>query len=76
MYITFFLWKLASPGKVLKEVLRLCTREFETKMEMSIYKQVKLYLLAYVPIIFKKLDSNKMMKDLNRWDSRQTNDLK
>lgn len=76
MYITFFLWKLASPGKVLKEVLRLCTREFETKMEMSIYKQVKLYLLAYVPIIFKKLDSNKIMKDLNRWDSRQTNDLK
>jgi radical SAM superfamily enzyme YgiQ (UPF0313 family) len=59
VYGTFFLYKLAKPKKVLRELWGGLTRNFETKMEMSIYKIVKLYLLRYVPWIYKTTDVNR-----------------
>lgn len=57
MYLNFFRAKLRyHPGKVFREVVRLLTARFETKMEMSLFKQVKLYGLRYCPFLFSLLD--------------------
>lgn len=64
MYLTFFLRKLTQPRKVLREIRSFIRGEFETKMEMSIYKQMKLYLLAYCPFLFRRLDADKKIKSL------------
>ena len=57
MYINFFRSKLRfQPRKVLREVGGLLTSRFETKMEMSLFKQVKLYGLRYCPALFPSLD--------------------
>jgi anaerobic magnesium-protoporphyrin IX monomethyl ester cyclase len=56
MYLNFFLYKLRYPRKVLREIRGLLTARFETKMEMSLFKQVKLYGLRYFPRVFPLLD--------------------
>ncbi|MGE3274345.1 MAG: radical SAM protein [Vicinamibacterales bacterium] len=56
MYVNFFLSKLRwQPRKVLREAVGLVTTRFETKMEMSLFKQVKLYGLRYFPALFPSL---------------------
>ncbi|EGY25790.1 radical SAM superfamily protein [Desulfovibrio sp. A2] len=53
MYLNLFLQKfLAYPERFFQEIFRTMTRNFETKMEMSLYKQVKLVLLRYLPVLF------------------------
>ena len=64
MYLAFFLRKLTWPKKVLREIRSFIKGEFETKMEMSIYKQIKLYLLAYCPFLFRRLDADQKIKSL------------
>jgi anaerobic magnesium-protoporphyrin IX monomethyl ester cyclase len=60
MYLNFFLCKLRwHPRKVLREILGLLTARFETKMEMSLFKQVKLYGLRYCPFLFPALDETR-----------------
>ena len=54
MYLTFFLFKALFSGKILREVLGLLTRRFQTKMEMALFKQAKLYLLYFFPFAFSK----------------------
>ncbi len=54
LYLTFFLHKLKHPRKVLREVRGFLNRRFETKMEMSIYKLLKLYILRFCPWILPK----------------------
>jgi anaerobic magnesium-protoporphyrin IX monomethyl ester cyclase len=54
MYLTFFAYKLLFPLKIVREVLAVFTRKFETKMEMSLFKQAKLYLLYFLPELFSK----------------------
>ena len=57
MYLNFFLSKMRwHPRKVLREIVGLLTARFETKMEMSLFKQVKLYGLRYCPFLFPVLD--------------------
>jgi radical SAM superfamily enzyme YgiQ (UPF0313 family) len=57
MYLNFFKAKLRwQPRKVLRELWGLATARFETKMEMSLFKQVKLYGLRYCPFLFPILD--------------------
>jgi radical SAM superfamily enzyme YgiQ (UPF0313 family) len=56
MYLAFFWTKLRYPVKVLRELRGLVTRRFETKMEMSLYKQIKLYGLRYFPFLFPRLN--------------------
>jgi anaerobic magnesium-protoporphyrin IX monomethyl ester cyclase len=57
MYLNFFWNKLRMhPRKVLREVAGLLTARFETKMEMSLFKQVKLYGLRYAPFLFPALE--------------------
>ena len=54
MYLTFFTYKLLFyPNKVFSEIFRLLSRNFSTKMEMSIFKFVKLRLLYKFPTLFK-----------------------
>jgi hypothetical protein len=54
MYVNLFLKKLRHhPRKVMREVVALFTHDFETKMEMSLYKQFKLYALRYLPWMFR-----------------------
>ena len=36
----------------------LLKNQFETKMEMSIFKQFKLYMLRYCPTFFEELDAS------------------
>ncbi len=56
MYLTLFWYKfICFPRKTFREIISLLTRRFETKMEMSLFKQVKLYGLRYVPWIFPRL---------------------
>ena len=48
MYITFFLYKLLyHPIKLMNNFLGILTRNFKTKMEMSIFKFFKLRVLSY-----------------------------
>ena len=54
MYLTFFTYKLLFyPNKVFSEIFRLLSRNFSTKMEMSIFKFIKLRLLYKFPTLFK-----------------------
>ncbi len=60
MYVTFFLAKLRyHPRKVVREAIGLLTARFETKMEMSLFKQVKLYGLRYFPYLFPALSESR-----------------
>ena len=52
MYTYFFIFKLIYfPKKCLKEIYRIITMNFETKMEMSIFKYLKLRYLKYRNIL-------------------------
>ena len=54
MYFNLLLYKfIYHPKKLFREFFGLITLKFETKMEMSVFKQFKLYLLFYTPWIFK-----------------------
>ena len=64
MYMVFFLHKLTHPKKVIREIIGFFTGRFETKMEMSIYKQLKLYLLYYIPNVFRRLNPEERLKEL------------
>ncbi len=47
-YLTFFLYKLIfQPKKVLLEIFRLLNMEFKTKMEMSLFKYIKLRIIKF-----------------------------
>ena len=60
MYLIFFYYKtIYSPHKVINEIIRILFRNFETKMEMSIYKYIKLRILKHYPVFFQnKLKAN------------------
>lgn len=54
MYLTFLLYKIIySPRKILNEIYRILTRNFSTKMEMAIFKFIKLRIIYKLPQIFK-----------------------
>ncbi len=54
MYLTFFTFKLLYyPNKVLREFLGILSKNFSTKMEMSLFKYVKLRLLHKFPVLFR-----------------------
>jgi radical SAM superfamily enzyme YgiQ (UPF0313 family) len=55
MYLTFFLHKLKHPKKVFREIKGLLTGRFQTKMEMSFFKLIKLFTLRYCPWVFRRL---------------------
>ena len=59
MYLNFFLYKLRHPRKVAREIGGLLTARFETKMEMSLFKQVKLYGLRYCPSLFPVIEDTR-----------------
>lgn len=62
MYLILFLTKLRYyPQKLLREAFSLLTGRFETKMEMSLFKQFKLYILRYIPWILTRLDADAAM---------------
>jgi len=65
MYLTFFTWKLTKPSKVIREFFGFITGLFGTKMEMALFRQIKLYLLYYVPGIYKKLDPDLRLRSFN-----------
>ncbi len=65
MYGTFFLFKLLHPLKVIREISGLVSGRFETKMEMSLFKVMKLRLLYFFPGMFKKLAPKEAMQQLN-----------
>jgi anaerobic magnesium-protoporphyrin IX monomethyl ester cyclase len=55
MYATLFWMKLRyHPVQLLRITKALLTGRFETKMEMSLFKQLKLYLLRYAPWVFRQ----------------------
>ncbi|MGV8058393.1 MAG: B12-binding domain-containing radical SAM protein [Smithellaceae bacterium] len=56
MYLTFFLHKLKHPRKVFREIKGLLTGRFQTKMEMSFFKLIKLFILRYCPCFFQGLN--------------------
>lgn len=63
MYLNFFFWKIVyHPRKFLREVWGIFSGNFETKMEMSLVKQAKLYALRYFPWMFRKLDAEALLR--------------
>lgn len=59
MYRNLFLCKaIYQPKKSLQAVINILTLNFSCKLEMSIFKQLKLYALRYIPCIFRKLDAD------------------
>ena len=63
MYAVFFAYKLLFPRKVVREMWGILSRRFQTKMEMSVYKQFKLYALYYVPFLFASLDADRLLDE-------------
>lgn len=53
LYLSFFMRKLRFPRKIIREFINFLSRRFETKMEMSAYKLIKLYLLRFAPALYK-----------------------
>ncbi len=65
MYSTLLLSKLRyHPQKLAQEIWGLATMRFRTKMTMSLFKQVKLYALRYVPFIFPQLDASQELRNV------------
>src|SRR5262249_21304294 len=64
LYLTFFAAKFLRPRKILREIRGLVSKNFRTKMEMSLAKQVKLYMLYWTPFLFKKLDCEGKLGEL------------
>ena len=56
MYFTLFFYKLLyHPASFARMMYGIVTLRFSTKMEMSIFKQAKLYALKYTPWVFSAL---------------------
>jgi len=66
LYFLYFMRKLMHPKKIFRELCSFITGRFETKMEMSIYKQIKLYLLRYYPRLYKQLNPDETLKVLDQ----------
>lgn len=76
MYLTLLTTKLRYyPNKALREAFSLLTKKFETKMEMSLFKQFKLYALRYVPWIFPRLDADAEMEKIKNGSYYQGRDV-
>jgi len=56
MYKIYFTRLIMNPSKSIKRVTGFITGSHKTKMEMSIKKQIKFWLLKYFPFIYRKLD--------------------
>ena len=57
MYKTYFLYLFMQPIKTLKRIKGFVTGKHNTKMEMSVKKQIKLWILNYFPFLYKKLNA-------------------
>lgn len=67
MYLNLLISKIRfHPRKLLREIVSLATRNFRTKMSMSLFKQAKLYGLRYCPRMFPQLDPEKGLADVGR----------
>lgn len=67
MYLNLLLSKLRyHPTKLVREVSSLVRFEFKTKMEMSLFKQLKLYGLHYAPWLFSRIDSEQVLANAAR----------
>lgn len=65
MYVNLFAYKaIYHPEKLMREMWGVLTLKFQTKMEMSLFKQVKLYALRYIPWMFALLDSDRELKNV------------
>ena len=64
MYWNYFFLKFRQPRKMLTVFKGLLTGRYRGKMEMSLFKQVKLYLLYYAPWIFRRLDATAYLHGL------------
>lgn len=58
MYKIYFTKLLLNPKKLLKRFIGFISGSHNTKMEMSLKKQIKFWLLKYCPFIFTKLDQD------------------
>jgi anaerobic magnesium-protoporphyrin IX monomethyl ester cyclase len=56
MYATYFARLLRKPNKLVARTVGFLTGAHKTKMEMSVKKQMKLWLLRFVPQIYSKLN--------------------
>lgn len=66
MYSTLFIYKaIYHPVKFVRGLWRFFTLSFQTKMEMSLFKQAKLYALRYAPWLFRRLDADKELKHVS-----------
>ncbi len=65
MYWNYFRKKALQPQKIFRVAKGLLTGRYSNKMEMSLYKQVKLYALYYFPWFFKRLDATRYLAGLS-----------
>ena len=68
MYKTYFSYLILRPDKLLKRIFGFISGSHKTKMEMSVKKQIKLWILRFIPFAFKKLDAE---EELNKAMERQ-----
>ena len=62
MYIIYFTRLMFKPHKIFKRLIGFLTGSHNTKMEMSIKKQIKFWLLRYTPFLYLKLDPDYELK--------------
>ena len=73
MYLTYFAFLLLRPRKLLKRIQGFVTGTHNTKMEMSLKKQLKLWLLRFAPFLLKQLDAE---EELNAAMNRQISKIR
>ncbi len=67
MYKIYFSRLIMNPNKSIKRLLGFISGSHKTKMEMSIKKQMKFWLLKYFPFLYKKLDQeHELIKAYNQ----------
>lgn len=68
MYLALLFGKaIHHPRELFLTVFHLLTLRFQTKMEMSLYKQLKLYTLFYAPWIFPALNADKELENVSNF---------
>ncbi len=62
MYLTYFSGLFARPWKLAARIKGLLTGVHKTKMEMSLFKQIKLLIIRYAPWLLPQLDSREELR--------------
>lgn len=66
MYCMYFIFLIFRPFRLKEIIKNIYNKRYQTKMEMSLFKQIKLYLLRYFPQIYPRINAEQYMENMER----------